>query len=109
MGTMKSGKYRAIVLSIALFIVFDAGVLVMNFYIANQFAKDAVQVNLAGRQRTLSQRLLKALLQTDNALGSGNFIDTPLTELKDSYKTFDETLQGIQRRRNGYWAGWLPR
>ncbi|NNF65887.1 MAG: hypothetical protein HKM98_00090, partial [Gammaproteobacteria bacterium] len=92
MSAIKSGKYKAIVISIALFIVFDAGVLIMNFYIANQFARDALQVNLAGRQRTLSQRLVKALLQTDNALGSGNFIEAPLNELKSSYRVFDDTL-----------------
>lgn len=97
MGTIRSGKYRAIVISIALFIVFDAGVLIMNFYIADQFARDAIQVNLAGRQRTLSQQLLKALLQTDNALGSGNYIDTPLSELKESYRTFDETLTAFNK------------
>ena len=97
MSAMKSGKYNAIVLSIALFIVFDAGVLVMNFYIADQFARDAVQVNLAGRQRTLSQRLIKALLQTDNALGSGNFIETPLNELKAGYRTFDTTLNAFNK------------
>ncbi len=97
MGAINSGKYRAIVISIALFIVFDAGVLIMNFYIANQFAHDAVQVNLAGRQRTLSQRLLKALLQTDNALGSGNVIEAPLNELKTSYHTFDTTLTAFNK------------
>ncbi len=68
------GKYREVVVSIALFIVFDAAVLVMNFYIASQFAEDAKVVNLAGRQRTLVQITVKALLETDNALGSGNYI-----------------------------------
>ncbi|NNF61416.1 MAG: hypothetical protein HKO55_00865 [Gammaproteobacteria bacterium] len=97
MGAITSGKYRAIVISIALFIVFDAGVLIMNFYIANQFARDATEVNLAGRQRTLSQRLLKALLQTDNALGSGNYIDVPLNELKSSFRLFDDTLNAFNK------------
>lgn len=86
------GKYREVVVSIALFIVFDAAVLVMNFYIASQFAEDAKVVNLAGRQRTLAQTTVKALLQTDNALGSGDYIDEPLAELKESALLFDSTL-----------------
>lgn len=95
MNSIRLGKYRTIVISIALFIVFDAGVLIMNFYIAEQFARDAVRVNIAARQRTESQRVIKALLQTDNALGSGNFIDEPLGELKRSYAMFDSTLEAF--------------
>ena len=97
MKSLNLGKYKTIVISIALFIVFDAGVLILNFYIANQFGRDAVQVNLAGRQRTQSQLVIKALLQTDNALGSGNYIDRPLAELKSSYRTFDETLTAFTK------------
>lgn len=97
MKALNVGKYKAIVISIALFIVFDTGVLILNFYIAEQFARDAVQVNLAGRQRTQSQLVIKALLQTDNALGSGNYIDRPLAELKSSYRTFDETLEAFSK------------
>ncbi len=96
MKFMNSGKYREITLSIALFIVFDAGVLMMNFYMANQFARDATSVNLAGRQRTLSQTTMKALLQTDNALGSGNYIDEPLAELKGAARLFDESLHAFE-------------
>ncbi len=95
MQITKPGKYREIVISIALFIVFDAGVLIMNFYMASQFAQDATSVNLAGRQRTLAQTTMKALLQTDNALGSGNVIDAPLAELKNAAALFDETLHAF--------------
>lgn len=98
MGFLQLGKYRTIVLSIALFIVFDTGVLIMNFIIAQQFARDALEVNVAGRQRTLSQQVIKALLQTDNALGSGYVIDQPLAELKGSFRLFDRTLEAF---RNG--------
>ena len=95
MKTRKTGKYRGIVMAIALFIVFDAAVLGSNFYMAEQFARDTRLVNLAARQRTLSQTTVKALLQTDNALGSGNVIDEPLAEFKNSYALFDETLQAF--------------
>lgn len=92
-----SGKYTGIVTAIALFIALDAAVLMANFYMANQFARDTEMVNLAARQQTLSQQTVKALLQTDNALGSGDRVDAPLAEFKASYQLFDETLQAFRQ------------
>lgn len=92
MSRQESGKYRGIVTAIALFIMFDAAVLMSNFYMAAQFERDTHLVNLAARQRTLSQQTVKALLQTDNALGSGNVIDEPFGEFTRSYSLFDQTL-----------------
>jgi len=85
-------KYREIIFSIALFLFFDLGVLVMNFYIATQIAEDAVSVNLAGRQRMLSQRTVKTLLQIQNEQDAGNVPTEPLAELKRTYDLFDSTL-----------------
>jgi len=56
------GKYREIIFAIALFLVFDLGVLVLNFYTSYQIADDATAINMAGRQRMLSQRITKTLL-----------------------------------------------
>lgn len=93
--SLSGGKYTGIIVSIALFIVLDAAVLLLNFTMANQFARDTVVVNLAARQRTLSQQTVKSLLQTDNALGSGNVIDQPLADLKSSMTQFDKTLEAF--------------
>lgn len=49
------GKYRGILISVALFLLLDASVLMLNFYVSFEIADDAVGVNLAGRQRMLSQ------------------------------------------------------
>ena len=88
-------KYRTIVISIALFIVFDLGVLVMNFYISSQITKDAIGVNLAGRQRMLSQRTAKTLLQLQNATQSNSDIEKPLEELRKTFNLFDGTLRSF--------------
>ncbi|MFK8016937.1 MAG: ATP-binding protein [Gammaproteobacteria bacterium] len=96
MRKLKTGKYSGIIFAIALFVLLDAAVLMANFYMAAQFARDTELVNLAARQQTLSQQTVKALLQTDNALGSGNLVDEPLEEFKTSFKLFDETLTAFQ-------------
>lgn len=88
-------KYRTIVVSIALFIVFDLGVLVMNFYISSQITKDAIGVNLAGRQRMLSQRTAKTLLQLQNATQNSGDVEKPLEELRKTFNLFDGTLRSF--------------
>ncbi len=90
------GKYREIVFSVALFLVFDIGVLIMAFFISQQIAADALGVNLAGRQRMLSQRTVKTLLQVDNAIDRNQDITEPLNELKTTYQLFDTTLTAFQ-------------
>ncbi|UUZ64022.1 type IV pili methyl-accepting chemotaxis transducer N-terminal domain-containing protein [Polaromonas sp. P1-6] len=61
------GKYRELIVAVAFFLLFDLGVLILNFYTSFQIAEDALGVNLSGRQRMLSQRTAKALLSVDSA------------------------------------------
>lgn len=56
------GKYREIVIAVACFLLFDIAVLTLNFYISSQLSDSATAINLAGRQRMLSQRMTKELL-----------------------------------------------
>lgn len=89
------GKYRAIVISVAMFIFLDTGVLGLNFYISSQIAADAVNVNLAGRQRMLSQKSVKALLEYRNEVEQGASGAAPFTEMQAAVLLFDRTLHAF--------------
>ncbi len=91
------GKYRAIVVSIALFLLLDLGVLALNFVISSEIAGDAVNVNLAGRQRMLSQRIAKAALQIEARSAKGVAFTAEVKELEEAYSTFDNTLNAFMR------------
>ena len=89
------GKYKSIVVSIALFLLLDASVLILNFYISFKISDDAIGVNLAGRQRMLSQRMVKSLYELDSAEPASPIYDTSLQELALSHDLFDRTLSAF--------------
>ncbi len=90
------GKYREIVLAVAFFLVFDLAVLVMNFAISFQIAHDSVAINLAGRQRMLTQRVTKAVLAVQDDLAQGRPVAADLKELKGAAHLFGITLDALQ-------------
>jgi HPt (histidine-containing phosphotransfer) domain-containing protein len=90
-------RYRTIILAVALFLVFDLGVLIVNFVLSARIESDAAAVNLAGRQRMLSQRTVKALLLTQGALATAQDPKTPIEELASTVQLFDTTLHAFDR------------
>ncbi|MEA5619537.1 ATP-binding protein [Cronbergia sp. UHCC 0137] len=88
-------KYRVILLSSALFLGFDLGVLIPNFIISSQLQEDAVIINLAGRQRMLSQKIAKTLLQLQVAQTINVTNTATKEELAKAFNQFDETLTGL--------------
>ncbi len=90
------GKYREIIIAVAFFLLFDLGVLILNFYTSFQIAEDALGVNLSGRQRMLSQRTAKALLSVDAARAKAQTDAKELEELRGAVKLFDASLKGFQ-------------
>lgn len=90
-----ASKYHALITSIALFLVLDMCVLVLNFYLASQIQRNAVAVNLAGRQRMLSQRMVKALYGISYAEDHGGNAARSLDELHATVSLFDHTLNAF--------------
>jgi signal transduction histidine kinase len=86
-----AGKHREIALAVACFLVFDLVVLVLNFVISYQIAADAQAINLAGRQRMLSQRIAKSLFILEAAQPNG--AEEARAELLQSTMLFGTTLE----------------
>ncbi len=90
-------KYRGILMSVALFIFLDASVMILNFYVSFEISEDAVGINLAGRQRMLSQRMAKALYALDSEPQASKEFSSAVQELNNSKSLFDETLTAFTR------------
>ncbi len=90
------GKYREVVIAVALFLIFDLGVLVLNFYISFQISEDATAINLAGRQRMLSQRTTKAIYAVEDQISQSGRAGDDGKELESAIKLFDNTLKAFR-------------
>ncbi len=97
MRTSYFGKYREIVWAVALFLLFDLAVLVLNFYISFQISSDALAINMAGRQRMLSQRMTKELLTAAVDNNQGIVKLSSLNDLRKTAMLFDGTLTAFER------------
>ncbi|WP_176256673.1 type IV pili methyl-accepting chemotaxis transducer N-terminal domain-containing protein [Derxia lacustris] len=86
------GKYREIILAVAFFLLFDLGVLILNFYTSFQINEDAVAINLSGRQRMLTQRMTKSVLNIQSLQVEGESTAPARTELANTRALFDRTL-----------------
>ena len=87
------GKYRTLAIAIGLFLLFDLGVLITNNYTAREIRNDALNVNVIGRQRTLTQQMAKASLQLRDRLAAGQPYRELLLELERSAGLFDQSLR----------------
>ncbi len=77
--------------AILLFILLDLSVLVINFWMIHQISKDAVAINLSGRQRMFSQKMTKSLLQLQSH-SADEFRHSAIEEFRYSVQVFDQTL-----------------
>lgn len=84
------GKYREIIIAVALFLLFDLGVLVLNFYTSFKIDQDTVAINLSGRQRYVSQRIARTLLELDATRSAGlTYKPETLAELRAGAQIFE--------------------
>ncbi len=78
----------------AIFVVVFTVMLVSNIYLSESVKEDASDINLAGRQRMLSQRLTKSTINMLSSLNQGEIEDarTAQAEALLSYNLFNDTL-----------------
>ena len=83
-------------ISIGLFLLLDITMLALNYQITHQVSVDALAINLAGRQRMLSQRMSKAVFQIDESdLASDHSLKLE-KEFGKVFNLFTETLNGFE-------------
>lgn len=88
-------KPKNLFAGILLFILLDLSILGINYWIAYQISKDAVAINLSGRERMLSQRITKTLLALPHSKSAEDSART-IQEFRDSAQMFDQTLSAFQ-------------
>lgn len=90
------GSPKRLFTAIVLFVLLDLSVLIINLWIAAQMAQDAVAINLAGRQRMLSQQTTKTLLLARHAPDEATF-QAATAELSKAFGLFERTLLAFDR------------
>lgn len=102
------GKYRDLVLAIALFLFLDLGVLGFNFYTSRLIEDDAGRINLAGELRMYSQQLAKSVLTMQYELNNGQPTQTSQAQISEADAGFRASLRRLEdglRQAEGGWAG----
>ncbi len=96
-SSLLSKKYRFLLIALLLFVCIDVGVLIPNFVLSQHIQYDAITVNLAGRQRMLSQRMVKALslMQLAQAQQDMDALRKRQQEFQDTFQLFDATINGF--------------
>lgn len=91
------GKYRDLVLAIALFLVIDVGVLAFNYFTSSLIEVDTARINTAGELRMYSQQLAKSVLSLRYEIDTGQPIQTSLAQISESHSAFEDSLARLER------------
>lgn len=85
-------KYKLILLPIGFVLILDLSLLVMNYLISSELEVTAEHINIAGRQRLLSQQIIKDLALINFKLKRHESYLEHKQELQESIRLFDQTL-----------------
>ncbi len=86
-----------LVCSILLFLSLDTTMLALNYRITHEVSEDAVIINLAGRQRMLSQNMAKSVFQIDEERTTSKQAQSLILQYMQSYEMFSDTLEGFAK------------
>ncbi len=73
-------------------LVLDLLLLAVNYHISSELEVSSVNINIAGRQRMLSQRMTKSLALMHYKITQGLAFQSDRSEMIESVRLFDETL-----------------
>jgi hypothetical protein len=85
-----------LVLGFILFVVFLAGIIVTNGMITDHSSQTLTNINLAGRQSTLVERIAKDLVQIQSAAREHRTAQSQAQELSDSANVFNATQRALE-------------
>ncbi len=91
------GRYTAIIITTLVFLTLVLCVLGLNFYSSYSTEQTAEAVNIAGRQRMLSQRTAKSLIALQSKLRAGVSYEKSLSELINASNLFDRSLEAFTK------------
>ncbi|WP_430009621.1 diguanylate cyclase domain-containing protein [Methylophaga lonarensis] len=88
-------KYRHFLLPLSMVLVFDLSLLAMNYVISAQLEVSSVNINIAGRQRMLSQKMTKSVMLIHYQHAQGLSSEHSFDELREAVFLFDQTLNAF--------------
>lgn len=97
--SLPSKRYRAIYISVGVMIALFLIVLLINLYFSVKSKDDGLELNLAGRQRMLSQRITKLVNRISDVTNKDKSGSTSseINELKIASELFNKTHNGFIR------------
>jgi diguanylate cyclase (GGDEF)-like protein/PAS domain S-box-containing protein len=88
-------NYKLIILPLVVVVILDLSLLIMNYLISAELEVVSEQINIAGRQRMLSQKIMKDLALIDFKLRRDESYSEHKQELQESVHLFDQTLKAF--------------
>ena len=88
-------QYRLVLLPLALVLMLDLFLLAVNYHLSSELEVSSVNINIAGRQRMLSQRMTKSLALQHYKTTQGLAFQSDRSEMIKSVRLFDQTLSAF--------------